>query len=197
SPVVGLTGGIGAGKSTVEKLFAELGIPCVDTDRIAHQLTAVGGAAMAALCAAFGADIQHADGSLDRERMRQKVFADANERRRLEAILHPMIFDESLRQLAQLDAPYILLAVPLLFESSCYQDIVAESLLVDCEPSLQRERVMLRSGLPAAQVEAIIAAQMPRALRRERADSVLDNNGDLALLSLQVASVGGGWAYRA
>ncbi|KMJ53375.1 dephospho-CoA kinase [Vogesella sp. EB] len=186
SPVIGLTGGIGAGKSTVEALFARLGIPCVDTDRIAHQLTAAGGAAMPALVAQFGAAILTAEGALDRAVMRQKVFADAGERQRLEAILHPLILSESRRQLALQQAPYVLLAVPLLFETAAYRNLVAETLLVDCEPQLQRERVMQRSGLPAAQVDAIIAAQMPREERRALADAVLDNSGDLALLSLQV-----------
>ncbi|GHD74389.1 dephospho-CoA kinase [Vogesella fluminis] len=187
SPVIGLTGGIGAGKSTVEGLFASLGIPCVDTDRIAHQLTAAGGAAMPALVAQFGAAIQTPEGALDRGVMRQKVFADAGERQRLEAILHPLILAESRRLLASLqEAPYVLLAVPLLFETPAYRNLVAETLLVDCEPRLQRERVMQRSGLPAVQVDAIIAAQMPRAERLALADAVLDNSGDLALLSRQV-----------
>lgn len=187
SPVIGLTGGIGAGKSTVEGLFASLGIPCVDTDRIAHQLTAAGGAAMPALVAQFGAAIQTPEGALDRGVMRQKVFADAAERQRLEAILHPLILAESRRLLASLqEAPYVLLAVPLLFETPAYRNLVAETLLVDCEPRLQRERVMQRSGLPAVQVDAIIAAQMPRAERLALADAVLDNSGDLALLSRQV-----------
>lgn len=185
--MIGLTGGIGAGKSTVEGLFASLGIPCVDTDRIAHQLTAAGGAAMPALVAQFGAAIQTPEGALDRGVMRQKVFADAAERQRLEAILHPLILAESRRRLASLqEAPYVLLAVPLLFETPAYRNLVAETLLVDCEPRLQRERVMQRSGLPAVQVDAIIAAQMPRAERLALADAVLDNSGDLALLSRQV-----------
>lgn len=188
SAVIGLTGGIGAGKSTVEGLFASLGVPCVDTDRIAHQLTTADGAAMPALLEAFGSTIRQADGALDRAAMRQLVFADAAKRQQLEAVLHPLIFAESLRQLALQQAPYVLLAVPLLFENPCYLALVDETLLVDCQPELQVARVMQRSGLSAAQVEAIIAAQMPREQRRARADDILDNNDDLALLSLQVAN---------
>lgn len=186
SPVVGLTGGIGAGKSTVEKLFARLGIPCVDTDAIAHQLTAPGGAAIAAIRAAFGDDAITADGAMNRVVMRTRVFADPAERHRLEAILHPMIREQSLRQLSALQAPYVLLGVPLLFETRLFDGVIQRSLLVDCAEEVQQQRVMARSGLDASQVAAIMAAQMPRAQRQQLADDVIDNSGDEAALALQV-----------
>lgn len=186
SPVVGLTGGIGAGKSTVERLFAELGIPCVDTDVIAHQLTAPGGAAIAAIRSAFGDEAIAANGAMDRGVMRARVFAEPALRLRLEAILHPLIRQESLRQLAVLQAPYVLLGVPLLFETHLFDGVVQRSLLVDCSEQVQQERVMARSGLDAAQVAAIMAAQMSRAQRRLLADDVIDNSGDEAALALQV-----------
>lgn len=186
SPVVGLTGGIGAGKSTVERLFAERGIPCVDTDAIAHQLTAPGGAAIAAIRSEFGDDAIASDGAMDRAVMRARVFAEPALRLRLEAILHPLIHKESLRQLAALQAPYVLLGVPLLFETHLFDGVVQRSLLVDCAEQVQQERVMARSGLDAAQVAAIMAAQMSRAQRRLLADDVIDNSGDEAALALQV-----------
>jgi len=186
SPVVGLTGGIGAGKSTVERLFAELGIPCVDTDAIAHQLTAQGGAAIAAIRSEFGDEAIAANGAMDRAVMRARVFTEPALRLRLEAILHPLIRQESLRQLAVLQAPYVLLGVPLLFETHLFDGVVQRSLLVDCAEQVQQERVMARSGLDAAQVAAIMAAQMSRAQRRLLADDVIDNSGDEAALALQV-----------
>lgn len=188
SPVVGLTGGIGCGKSAVARLFAGHGIPCVDTDTVAHALTAPGGTAMPAIVAAFGAGMQQADGAMNRAAMRELVFAQPAQRQVLEGILHPMIHAESLHQLAQLSAPYCLLAVPLLFESQRYQQVIARSLLVDCALPTQIERVMARNGMTEAQVRAIIAAQMSREQRLALADDVLPNDGDLAALALLVAA---------
>lgn len=188
SPVVGLTGGIGCGKSAVAKLFAMHGIPCVDTDAVAHALTAPGGAAMPAIVAAFGTGMQQADGAMDRAAMRALVFAEPAQRQVLEGILHPMIYTESLRQLAELSAPYCLLAVPLLFESQRYQQLISRSLLVDCAPATQIQRVMARNGMAEEQVRAIIAAQMSREQRLALADDVLPNDGDLAALALLVAA---------
>ncbi|WP_231895341.1 dephospho-CoA kinase [Vogesella sp. LIG4] len=170
----------------MERLFAKLGIPSVDTDSIAHQLTVAGGAAMAAIRAAFGDAVIASDGALDRAAMRSRVFADAAERQRLEAILHPMIRAESMRQLAAVRAPYVLLGVPLLFETRLFDGVIQRSLLVDCTEEVQKQRVMARSGLSADQVAAIMAAQMPRTQRLLLADDVIENNGDLAELALQV-----------
>ncbi|MEO9386179.1 dephospho-CoA kinase [Chromobacterium phragmitis] len=185
-PVVGLTGGIGSGKSAAADRFAELGVPVVDTDRIAHQLTAAGGAAMDEIVQAFGAGAAAADGSLDRAAMRARVFAAPEERKRLEAILHPAIYQESARQLALADGDYALLVVPLLFESGRYLPLLARTLAVDCGEDAQIERVMRRSGLSADAVRAIMAAQVSREERRRRADDVIDNSGGMAELRLQV-----------
>lgn len=186
-PVVGLTGGIGAGKTTVATLFAGWGIPCVDTDEIARALTLAGGAAIPAIRQQFGAEVLTADGALDRAAMRALVFEKVAARQQLEAILHPLIREQSLQALSACDGPYALLAVPLLFETAAYSEVVRRSLVIDCPTEMQIARVMQRSQLPREQVEAIIAAQMPRDERVARADDVIVNHGDLPDLALQVA----------
>nr|WP_232538588.1 dephospho-CoA kinase [Chromobacterium phragmitis] len=135
---------------------------------------------------AFGAGAAAADGSLDRAAMRARVFAAPEERKRLEAILHPAIYQESARQLALADGDYALLVVPLLFESGRYLPLLARTLAVDCGEDAQIERVMRRSGLSADAVRAIMAAQVSREERRRRADDVIDNSGGMAELRLQV-----------
>ncbi|WP_246211356.1 dephospho-CoA kinase [Vogesella oryzae] len=185
-PIVGLTGGIGSGKSTVAQLFAAHGVPCIDSDVVAHQLTAAGGAAMAEIRAAFGERVLDEHGALNRAAMRELVFAKPAERLRLESILHPMIREECLRQLERVSGPYVLLAVPLLFETPAFRTLVNRSLVVDCPEETQQQRVMARSGLAAVQVAAIIAAQMPRQQRLQLADDVIHNAGELADLALQV-----------
>jgi dephospho-CoA kinase len=185
--VVGLTGGIGSGKSRAADAFAALGASVVDTDAIAHELTARGGAALAAIVEAFGREALDADGAMDRLRMRERVFRDAAARQRLEAILHPMIRIESQRRIAATSAPYVVHVVPLLVESPGYRERVQRVLVVDCPEELQIERVRSRSGLAAAEVRRIIATQMPRAQRLAAADDVLDNSGDPAALEAQVA----------
>ncbi|MDN0077291.1 dephospho-CoA kinase [Crenobacter sp. SG2303] len=184
--VVGLTGGIGSGKSTVAELFAERGVTVVDTDRISHQLTGPNGGAMAAIEAEFGSTVVRKDRALDREAMRGIVFSDPGARVRLEAILHPLIRAESERQLCLAEGPYALLVVPLLFETGHYDALLARVLVVDCSEEVQRHRVMQRNGLDEATVSAIMAAQLPRAERLARADDVIDNNDGLAALTLQV-----------
>ncbi|WP_028537167.1 dephospho-CoA kinase [Paludibacterium yongneupense] len=184
--LVGLTGGIGSGKSAVAECFADLGVPVVDTDVIAHELTAGGGAAMPAIVDAFGESVRGADGALDRAVMRALVFGDPACRQRLEAILHPMIEHESLRRVAAANAPYVMLAVPLLFESGGYLPLLWRSLVVDCREELQIERVMRRSGLDEAAVRAIMAAQCTREQRNARADDIIDNNGTISAMRLQV-----------
>jgi dephospho-CoA kinase len=185
--VVGLTGGIGSGKSRAADAFAALGASVVDTDAIAHELTARGGAALAAIVEAFGREALDADGAMDRLRMRERVFRDAAARQRLEAILHPMIRIASQRRIAAASAPYVVHVVPLLVESPGYRERVQRVLVVDCPEELQIERVRSRSGLAAAEVRRIIATQMPRAQRLAAADDVLDNSGDPAALEAQVA----------
>ena len=184
--VVGLTGGIGSGKSTVADLFVARGAALVDTDALAHALTAPGGAAMPALEARFGPEIVRADGGLDRTAMRHRVFADPAEKQVLEAILHPLIRAESDRRCAAATTPYVILAVPLLVESGSYRARCDRILVVDCEPAVQVARVMARSGLPEAEVRAIIAAQAGRAQRLAAADDVIDNGGSPQALSARV-----------
>jgi len=183
---VGLTGGIGSGKSVVARLFAERGADIVDTDQIARGLTTPHGAAMSALLAAFGADFADADGALDRAKMRELVFTDAAAKRRLEGILHPMIRDAVFAESLLGTGPYVIFDIPLLVESGAWRDRVGRVLVVDCPEPVQVQRVMARNGLPDAQVRAIMAAQAPRHVRLAAADDVVDNGGELAALAPQV-----------
>lgn len=186
---IGVTGGIGSGKSSVAEAFARLEAPVVDTDAIAHELSAPGAAGQRAVAAAFGPDAVAADGSLERAWLRQRAFADPAFRARLEATLHPLIGDETLRRMAAWVAPYGLCVVPLLFESGRLLGHVDRVLVVDCPEDTQVERVMARSGLAAAEVRAIMAAQAPRAERLARADDVIDNGGTVQALERQVAEL--------
>lgn len=184
--VVGLTGGIGSGKSTVADLFVERGAVLVDTDAIAHQLTAVGGGAMPALLREFGTEVAAPAGALDRPAMRRMAFTDPSARVRLEAILHPLIRQVSAERCRAAAAPYVILAVPLLVESGTYRERCDRILVVDCPESLQIERVVARNGMSAAEVRAIMAAQASRQQRLAAADDVVGNDGDRAKLSEQV-----------
>ena len=185
--VVGLTGGIGSGKSVVAQMFAELGVPVVDTDRIAHELTAPGQPALQDIAKLLGDDVVGSDGALDRGLVRQRVFADSGLRRRLEAILHPRIRERAVELLARNPtAPYQILVVPLLFETDGYRGIVDCSLVVDCDERLQILRAMARSHINEADVRDIMAAQMPRAQRLALADDVIHNDGTLQELADQV-----------
>ena len=183
---VGLTGGIGCGKTRATEMFAELGAGVVDTDVISRELTGPDGAGMQHVVQAFGADYVLPDGSLDRARMRALVFADADAKRRLEAILHPLIRDASRRSIAAASAPYVLLVVPLLLETGSYRDLLDRVLVVDCDEARQVERVVARSGLSAEEVRAIMKTQIGRAERLARADDVLRNDGDINHLRDQV-----------
>ncbi len=184
--VVGLTGGIGSGKSTVARIFAQLGAAVVDTDAISHELTGPGGAAMHALQDAFGAKCVRPDGGLDRLRMRETVFRDAAARQLLEKILHPLIRIEAERQIAATTAIYMLLVVPLLLESGRYAPLLQRVLVVDCEPEIQIRRTMERSGLTSDAVAAIMSAQLDRRARLDGADDIIDNSGDESALRAQV-----------
>lgn len=195
--IVGLTGGIGSGKSTVAELFVARGAALVDTDAIAHELTAAGGAAMPALLAEFGADIATPAGALDRAAMRQRVFANPGARARLEAILHPLIRRLSAERCAAAVATYVILAVPLLVESGSYHERCDRVLVVDCPESLQVARVVARSGLAAAEVQTIMAAQASRAARLAAADDVVVNDGDLATLAAAVDALHAKYLTRA
>jgi len=184
---VGLTGGIGSGKSTVAEFFRECGAAVIDTDAVSHQLTQAGGAAIPAIHSAFGDNYIDDAGAMDRQRMRQLVFADTEARQRLEAILHPMIRAELLVQAgATADATYLLLVVPLLLEAAGYIELVQRILVVDCAEEAQVERTVRRSGLDAAEVRAIMAQQIGRNARLLRADDIIHNDGDLLALCKQV-----------
>jgi dephospho-CoA kinase len=184
--VVALTGGIGSGKSSVAEAFARRSVAVVDTDVIAHELTAPGQPATRAIAEAFGPQYLTAEGALDRGRMRERVFSDAQARRQLESILHPCIRAEALSRIAAADAPYVVLVVPLLVETGAYRDTAARVLVVDCPEALQVERVVRRSGLAADAARKIMAAQAPRSERLAQADDVLVNDGDLAALDAAV-----------
>jgi len=187
---VGLTGGIGSGKSTVSTMLAECGAAIVDTDLIARQLSAPGGAAIDALRAAFGADVIDASGALDRGRMRTIAFADSGARKRLEAILHPMIGRETERQAGASAAPVIVFDVPLLVESGRWAQRVDRVWVVDCSEATQIERVIARSGWTEASVRAVLAQQATRAARRACADAVICNEGlSLAELAREVRTL--------
>jgi dephospho-CoA kinase len=178
SYVVGLTGGIGSGKTIVANFFAELGAAVVDTDVIAYELTSAHGAAMPAIIGAFGKAVLRKDGSLDRAAMRRLCFSDPAARKRLEAILHPPIRGESVARCRRAGhAPYALLVVPLLIESGAYREHVGRILVVDCDEAQQIARVMARSALTAEEVRGIMAAQASRAERLAAADDVLPNTG--------------------
>ena len=186
---VGLTGGIGSGKSTVATMFGEYGITVIDSDEISHQLTQPGGDAIEAIRAEFGDSYLATSGALDRGRMRQLVFADSMAKQRLEAILHPLIRLQMLaREAASSElSPYLLLAIPLLFESVNYLPLVQRTLVVDCAETIQIDRTIQRSGLTEQQVRAIMTAQISRAERLRWADDVIRNNADREALRLQVA----------
>lgn len=177
---VGLTGGIGSGKSTVLQMLAQLGAAVIDADAISRATTATGGAAIAAIAQLFGSDFITADGALDRDRMRALAYADPQARRRLEDVIHPLVGQESARQVqAALDAkvPCIVFDIPLLVESGRWRGQVDRVLVVDCSPETQVERVVTRSGLEPQAIRAIMAAQAPRTLRLAAADIVICNDG--------------------
>lgn len=187
--VIGLTGGIGSGKSAVADRFAALGAAVTDTDRIAHELTAPGAAGTGAIRAAFGSGVFAPDGALDRAALRRVVFADVGQRARLESLLHPLIGAAARSEIAGWRSPYGLLVVPLLLERGGLRALVDRVLVVDCTEEQQRERVMARSGLTAAEAQAIMAAQATRGARLAIADDVVDNSGPLDGLAAQVAAL--------
>lgn len=183
---VGLTGGIGSGKSTVADLFATLGASVIDTDVIAHQLTAANGAAIAAIKSTFGAAFVTESGAMDRSRMREAVFSDPTTKERLEAIIHPLIRAKSEHAATQARGSYVLFVVPLLVETGYWKQRVSRVLLIDCPEDIQIRRVMQRNTLTEQQVRAIMATQLPRADRLTSADDIIVNDSDTAALLPQV-----------
>ncbi|MEO7493652.1 MAG: dephospho-CoA kinase [Massilia sp.] len=186
---VGLTGGIGCGKTTVANMFGALGAAVVDTDLIAHALTAPRGAAMTAIAGAFGPDFVTETGALDRVKMRTLVFADPAAKALLEHILHPMIVQQCLDEAARAAGPYIIYVVPLLVESGHWRARVERVLAIDCAESTQVARVMARNGLREDEVRAIMASQVTRAARLAAADDVITNDDGIAALSPQIAAL--------
>ncbi|PTQ87487.1 dephospho-CoA kinase [Nitrosomonas ureae] len=187
--IVGLTGGIGSGKSTVGQYFVDLGIDVIDTDAIARMLTEPDGLAMNSIKDSFGQTMLAADGSLNRVKMRNLIFSDNNYKLALENILHPLILAETLQQVSKALSPYIIIAIPLLFETNDYDKLIQRSLVVDCEEKQQILRTMKRSKLPENQIKAIIATQISRASRLQKADDIIVNNLDIAYLKVQVAQL--------
>ena len=192
--VIALTGGIGSGKSSVADMLAGLGAAVIDTDAIAHRLTAAGQPGARAIGASFGVHYLAADGALDRNRMRELVFSDPPAKKQLENLLHPMIRAEVESEMiaaagAWAPAPYIVLVVPLLIETGAYRNVARRVLVVDCDERQQVARVIQRSRITAEAVQAIMASQASRAERLQRADDVVRNDGDLAALRAAVESL--------
>jgi dephospho-CoA kinase len=184
--VVGLTGGIGSGKSAAAAEFGRLGATVVDTDAIAHELTLAGGAAMAQVRRLFGDDFVDASGALDRAKMRTLAFRDPAAKKKLEQLLHPMIRAESERRIAAASGPYVVHVVPLLVESPGYRQRVTRVLVVDCPEDVQVERVRQRSRLSEEEIRRIVASQAKREERLAAADDVIDNSASLDALHKQV-----------
>ena len=183
---VGLTGGIASGKSLVANMFVKLGAELLDADQIGREVVAPGEPALAAIRAAFGAQVLSARGELDRAALRKLVFADPDKRRTLDELLHPLIRARLLARLDQVSRPYAIVAVPLLVETD-FAALVDRVAVVDCPESTQLERLMRRDGIPRAEAIAMIAAQADRATRLRAAHDVIDNSGDVEATRRQVA----------
>lgn len=188
SLIIGLTGGIGSGKSTVAEAFRQLGIETVDADQASRAVVEPGMPALAAISAQFGSQIIQADGSLDRAALRQIIFTDPAQKLWLESLLHPLIRDWIIEQLKAATSPYVILESPLLFETDQHQ-LVHKTVLVDLPEALQIERACARDGNQADQIQRIIDAQMPREEKLSRADIVLDNSESLDTLAARVTAV--------
>ncbi len=193
---IGLTGGIGSGKSTVADLFADLGVPVVDADVIARQLVQPGQPALQQLVETFGGDILDAQGALNRAELRRRVFADAGLKQQLDALMHPLIFTEIENAVSRLQQAYCLIAIPLLTETGKRYS-VDRVLVVDCSPALQLQRVLSRDKVDRAEAEAIIAAQARREQRLAIAHEVIDNSGPLANLAEQVKNLHNSYLFLA
>ena len=184
--IVGLTGGIGCGKSSASQFFLDLGIDVIDTDVIARKLTQPNGLAIGLIRNTFRDNLIAVDGALDREKMRNLIYSDSNSRLKLENILHPLILKETVQQIAQTQSSYTIVVVPLLFETNDYDNIIQRILVVDCEERQQVLRTMARSNLSEQQVRAIMAAQILRKERLQKADDVIINDKDIDSLKAQV-----------
>lgn len=184
--VIGLTGGIGSGKSSVARIFSALGAAVIDTDEIAHRLMAKGTPTLAAIIDQFGSSYKLPDGNLDRAKLRKRVFSDRAAKEKLETLLHPLIKQQVVSEMAEAQGPYLILVIPLFFETGAYLDLVDRVLVVDCDENQQISRTMSRSKLSADEVRTVMAHQAPRAERIKQADDILSNRGDHADLEEQV-----------
>lgn len=186
---VGMTGGLGAGKTTVSQLFARLRVPVIDTDEISRELTVCGGAALPAIRACFGETVFNADGSLDRAALRALILADGGARHRLEEILHPLIRAQVERRLGMTHAPYALVVVPLLVETGAYDAMLDRVLVVDCDEATQVKRALARGGWSEEQIRGMMSNQVGRAERLKRADDIINTDCELSELSERVAAL--------
>lgn len=182
---IALTGGIGSGKSSVCKLFAQHHIPIIDTDEISREIVEPGQPALEAIVSSFGPDVLNSSGSLNRKQLASIVFKSSEKRQQLEIILHPRIRDIVQQRIKQLTSPYCIIAIPLLFETS-QQQVYDRILVIDCNVELQIQRVLQRDQRSREEIEAIIAAQVDRQQRLQLADDIIDNNYGLKELSEQV-----------
>lgn len=184
--IVGLTGGIGCGKSSASKFYSDLGIDVIDTDVIARELTQSGGSAISMIQETFGNSFITPDGALDRNKMRDLIFSNSAARIKLEKILHPLILEETALQIEQSRSPYAILVVPLLFETSDYSNIIQRTLVIDCDEPQQLSRTMARSHLSQQAVRTIMATQISRKVRLQKADDIIINDQDIDYLRTQV-----------
>jgi dephospho-CoA kinase len=182
--IVALTGGIGSGKSEAARQFAQLGVPVVDTDVIAHELTATGSPVLSEIKKMFGAEVLNEDGSLNRAKLRALVLSNAADRVRLEGLLHPAIYERAIALLKDNDSKlrpqYQILVIPLLFENNRYHNVIDQILVIDCDENTQISRAMTRSKLTEEEVKAMMAAQTSRKVRLNGADEIIENNHSLA-----------------
>ncbi len=191
--ILALTGGIGSGKSEAARQFEALGVPIVDADVISHALTATGQPILKEIARIFGADFLNADESLNRAKLREHIFNKPSERLKLEALMHPAIHDQALKQLAEnekrLHPAYQILVMPLLFESNRYDGVADKILVIDCDESLQIKRAMARSNISESDVKVMMNAQVSRNVRLKSADEIIVNDGTLAELQEKVIRI--------
>jgi dephospho-CoA kinase len=185
---VGLTGGIGCGKTTVSNLFIELGIPVIDADDIAHQLVRPGQPALQTIVKQFGSTFLLANGELNRDKLRSHIYNHADEKAKLESIMHPLVYDEMQRELNKLNSTYGILSIPLLFETN-FHHRVDEVVVIDCDETTQIERVKHRDNLSIEEIKSIISSQCTRSFRIKNADEIINNNGPLETLTQQVQTL--------